>query len=90
MSINYTAKLTAFPVASRVTKSGKTQFSQAYQLDQPGLPALVFERTSMSSDRFPPAGVVAADVQLYTRKVKNDAGYFRDELAVSLRNMRAV
>lgn len=89
MTIAYQAKLTAFAVTQRTTKTGKTQFSQAYQLDQPGDPAVVFSRTSMTSDRFPPAGPVTADVRFYNKRVKNDAGYVEDQLTGSFRNIRA-
>lgn len=85
----FTYSLTAFPVATRTTKTGKVQHTQTYQLDQAGRPAQVFTRTSMTPDRFPPAGPVACDLELYLKPVKNEAGYINNELTPSLKNIRA-
>jgi hypothetical protein len=81
----------AFPASSRPTKSGALQYSQQYQIDQDGAPSVVFSRTSMKDGTFPPAGPVAADVSIYSKRFKNEAtGYSDDVLCLSVRNIRAI
>jgi hypothetical protein len=82
---------TAFPVTTRITGKGLTQYTQRYQGDQDGAPSYSFARTSMKEGGLLPAGPVFGEGEFTVKRFKNEqTGYSDEHIVMFVRNLRVV